>query len=168
MTEMEKCPLTYSEHQALRLLFASTSTISDYRGGLEKRLRSLGEQEKMERVEKDLFHLLGKVASTVPEERMEAFKVELRNIRIWTELRRNEKASVEENATYVPTDALERVIDRAISVECYGCERKGGEIGKCQLRKDVQQLYHYDFPKATKACPLAGASLGFLESDTDE
>lgn len=163
MDKQDRKGLKYGEASSLRTLFAAVSSMGEFKGGLEQRLKAFypGEWERLEGIVNDLFDLLNKLTETVPEERMWGFREELKHIRLLTEVYGKPKA-VDNGATYVPIDALERMIDRVTAFKCFACERRGGEISRCAVYRDIQEMYHHDFPKAKGSCPFAGATPGYI------
>lgn len=161
---MDKRPLKAEEKSALRTLFAAVSSIIDSRVPLEKRIQTSDPNAwtNLETISQLLLGILRDVLTTIPVEQIKVFQAELQSVKISTEVRKNPEAEKLHGAIYVPLDVLGRVIDRAMSLECYCCELKGCDIAKCEIRKDIQALYPYDFPKTKGGCPLAGASFGFF------
>ena len=61
---------------------------------------------------------------------------------------------------------------KVVGYECFCCEKAGKDARRCQLRRDIEATYHYDYPDDGKECPFAGMTIGGscekVEEDADD
>ena len=158
------------EYYATRELFGIVSTFNRCAGELERRVREIpGGWRDLRLIQTLSEKLVVGILQTVPRKKLAAIKRELYNTEVLVNVRRDvaRPAQGEEDGfTYVPQRALERITQCAVNFECFCCEKKGTEAKRCQLRRDIEATYmfEYDCP-AGQACPFQGA---VIETDTDE
>lgn len=152
MSDGERYPISYREYVALRQLFGITHIWDEKGHDLEKRLRQIPNGWRDARMihmvsEKLLIKLLG----TVPEKKLEQLKKELNNTYLEVTVKNLVTGEPHGSSyTYVETKTLERVTDKAMEINCAFCQKKGKEVRDCQLRKNIERMYNWDFPQVGK------------------
>lgn len=174
----ERFPLSGREYYALRELFGIVSTFNNCADSLNKRVRSIpgGAYRDYRMIQTVSEKLLTEILKTIPYNKLLQISKELRCTHVTVEVRpeigRRLKHDGENMLTYVPQRALERITEHAIDIECRFCEKSGKDAKHCQLRRDIEATYHYDYPDDGKECPFAGLAIGGshekVEEDADD
>ena len=115
--------------------------------------------------------LLAGILRTVPRKKLAVIRKELDS----TEVLVNVKNTIAPPAktdtdgfTYVSQRALERITQRVVNYECFCCEKKGAEAKHCQLRKDIEATYMFDYHcPSKKECPFVGAFIGGTDDEEE-
>lgn len=164
-------PLSGREYYALRELFAAVDGFARSAKDLEKRVRTIpGGYRDLQMLRAVSAKLMGNILGTVPQKKLAQIRRELENSEMLIRVKpvNPKKGEYEDNLTYVPQQALERICRKAIELECFCCEKKGREAKKCKLRNDIQETYMFDYPDGGKECPFSGATFDWrAENDTD-
>lgn len=108
-------------------------------------------------------NLLRKVCETIPAKKLAMIQKELHSTTCEITVKNTIVPTKKEAFTYVEEEALERITDRAMQMDCLFCEKCGKEARDCQLRKDVERLYMWDFPKIKD-----GAHCHFAEGTVED
>lgn len=165
MSDEERYPISYREYTALRQLFGIAHLWNLKGHDLEKRLKKIPNGWRDARMIQTIAEkLLVKVLGTVPLTKLEQIKKELDNT--FLEVTVKNLVSGEPHGssyTYVETKTLERVTDKAMEISCAFCQNRGKEVRDCQLRKDIERLYNWDFPQVGK-----DGECHFLERFTED
>lgn len=163
---VERVPLSGREYYALRELFAAVDGFSRNAQALEKRVRMIPNGYRDLRMLQSVSaKLMRDILETVPVKKLIQIRRELENSEMILRVKpvNPKKNEYDDNLTYVPQQALERICRKAIELECFCCEKKDREAKKCQLRKDIQDTYMFDYPNNGKTCPFAGATFDWEE-----
>ena len=156
-TGLKREPLRFDEYEQLRNLFGTLMILEHAEESMQDRLKLIpfGKRD-MAMIFSQFSKLLQNLVNTTPQDRLIALSNELEHTHMEVKTTKPKPGRLANGTTYVPIQPLERVIDKAVSMECFCCEKCGRDVLNCQLRQDVQQIYHYDFPKEWKnGCPLA-------------
>lgn len=159
----DRFPLSGREYYALRELFGVVSTFNNCAGELDKRVRSIPEAYRDYRMIQSVAEkLVRKLLTTVPKNKLVQISKELKYTRIVVEVKPEITPSRDDGnlLTYVPQRALERIMEKVVGYECFCCEKAGKDARRCQLRRDIEATYHYDYPDDGKECPFAGMTIG--------
>ena len=100
------------------------------------------------------------ILRTIPKKKLAVIQKELTN----TEVLVNVRNAIAPHArtdtdgfTYVSQRALERITQRVVDFECFCCQKQGAEAKHCQLRRDIESTYMFDYTcPSKKECPFAG------------
>ena len=152
MESNERYALSYREYFALRQLFG-ISHIWDKSGHeIEKRLKKIPNGWRDAKLIMSLADkLLDRILATIPEAKLRQIRLELQNTFLEVTVKNTITGKPEGSVySYVETKTLERVTDKAMEINCAFCQKKGKEVRDCQLRKDIERLYHWDFPQIGK------------------
>lgn len=169
MTKTDKdgrSPLSGREYYALRELFAAVDGFNRTAQELENRVRTVpGGLRDLRMLRSVSAKLMGNILGTVPVKKLAQIRRELENSEMLIRVKpvNPKKDEYEDNLTYVPQQALERICRKAIELECFCCEKKGREAKKCQLRNDIQETYMFEYPDDGKECPFAGATFDWRD-----
>lgn len=161
-------PLSWWEYYALRELFAAVDGFGRTAKDLEKRARSIpGGCRDLRMLRAVSAKLMRNILETVPVRKLEQIRMELEHSEMILRVRpvNPQKEEYDDNLTYVPQQALERICRKAIELECFCCEKKGKEAKKCQLRNDIQETYMFEYPDGGKECPFSGATFDWREEN---
>lgn len=148
-------PLSTKEYEALRLLFASKAAFENT--ALKDRLQTIpGAWRDMRCVWAKVDKLLTRLLDTIPLKKLLALKRELKNT--YCEMRIKGASNTTSNdCVYVSHQAIVRLIDRAMDMQCGLCEKSAEDCRKCQLFQDIAACFPYEIvmPKDS-LCPFAG------------
>lgn len=153
------------EYYATRELFGIVSTFNKCSGELERRVREIpGGWRDLKLIMAVSEKLLGGILRTVPKKKLAIIRKELTNTEVLVRVRNDIAPTVQtgtDGFTYVSQRALERITQRVVDFECFCCQKQGAEAKHCQLRRDIEATYMFDYPcPAKKDCPFQGAALG--------
>lgn len=150
-------PLSTREYTALRLLFAAVHAFSDTE--LKERCGLIpGAWRDMRCVHTLSDKLLTNLLDTIPAKKLLALKRELQNT--YCEIKIKGASNTTENdCVYVSHQAIVRLIDRAMQMECIFCEKTCAECKKCALFQDIAACFPYEITDSSDSlCPFAGLS----------
>lgn len=153
---LERTSLSGQEYYALRALMGVVSTFAVETRTLEKRLRKI----KMgwcraKLIEAVADKLLVELLKTVPPKKIAQIRQEIEHTRVEVSVTRDFTGNHKQTFTYVPNDALEWLEDKVVDMECMMCEKTSKESKRCQVRRNIEALYMYDFPDRGEVCPIA-------------
>lgn len=160
------------EYYATRELFGIVSTFNKCAGELERRVREIPRgwcdlKLIMALAEK----LLGNILRTVPLKKLAVIKKELSSTEVIVSVRNDVAPPAKTDTdgfTYVSQRALERITQRVVDFECFCCEKKGADAKHCQLRRDIEATYMFDYPcPAKRECPFAGMTFGGTDDEAE-
>lgn len=164
----ERPPLSYREYRALRQLFGIVDAWDTQGSELKKRLKLIKGGWRDARLLMAVSErLLRKVCETIPMKKLAMIQKELNSTTCEITVRNTISPTHHEAFTYVEEEALERITDRAMEMECLFCAKCGKDARNCQLRKDIERLYMWDFPKIKDGQPCH-FSEGSVEDFKDE
>lgn len=148
LPEEQRPPLSSREYAALRQLFGLVSSLSINEEAMKKRLKLVPDgwrdYRMLQVVSESLLHA---VMNTIPLRKLQLIYKELHLTRCQVVVDRSVVKGDDGTATVVDSRALERITEHAMQVECFACQKTGAEARNCQLRKDIEALYMWDFPK---------------------
>lgn len=144
----ERPPLSYREYRALRQLFGIVDIWDEQGSELKKRLKLIpGGWRDARLIMAVSKRLLTKVCETIPQKKLAMIRKELDSTTCEITVKNTISPTKKEAFTYVEEETLERVTSLAMEMNCMFCEKCGKDARNCQLRKDVERLYMWDFPK---------------------
>lgn len=158
------------EYYATRELFGIVSTFNKCAGELERRVREIpGGWRDLRLITTLSEKLLSNILKTVPLKKLAVIKKELNSTEVIVSVRNDVARPTQADTdgfTYVSQRALERITQRVVDFECFCCDKKGADAKHCQLRKDIEATYIFDYPcPAKKECPFAGMTFGGLDDE---
>ena len=162
MQNTERTPLSKREYYALRQLFGLVSVFQICGDDLRNRLRGLsGGWRDLRMMQSVSDKLLRTILDTIPLQKLNILSRELTNTVCEVNVRGPIGIHDESGTACVETAALERMMDRAMQVECFACEKLGKKARSCPMRKDILKLVPWDFPEIGKdsPCPYAQGSI---------
>lgn len=144
----ERPPLSYREYRALRQLFGIVDIWDSQGSELKKRLKLIpGGWRDARMLMAVSERLLRKVCETIPIKKLAMIQKELNSTTCEIVVKNTISPTKKEAFTYVEEETLERVTSLAMEMNCMFCEKCGKDARNCQLRKDIERLYMWDFPK---------------------
>lgn len=165
-------PLREREFSALQKLISAVSETVESMPLLEKRARNAEDawddlKEMGERAETALT----KILLTVPQEKLMHIRKELRNTKIYYIIQPDGlPVNKREPFCYVPTEALNVLMNTVIDSECLVCYKTDKESRKCPIKKALERVLPWELPGTkTGECKYSGLALGTetAEDDTD-
>lgn len=157
----ERMPLSQREYCALRMLFGVISSFSLAASDMEARVKSIpGAWRDYRMLQVVAGKLLDRILLTIPLKKLLQIRTELAHTKVMVEVKRDYCLPVKDNyedmITYVPQRALERITQQVVDCECVFCEKAGKDAKRCQLRRDIEAAYHWEYPDGGQECPFAG------------
>lgn len=144
----ERPPLSYREYRALRQLFGIVDSWDEQGSELKKRLKLIpGGWRDARMLMAVSERLLRKVCETIPMKKLAMIQKELNSTTCEIVVKNTISPDKQEAFTYVEEETLERVTSLAMEINCLFCKKCGKDARNCQLRKDIERLYMWDFPK---------------------
>ena len=156
-------PISYREYEAIRNVFGAVNSFVEHSGELERRCK---QSKNLWRDMRLLCWLsedvLTRILSTVPIKRLGQISEELKHTHVRVEVDgvvgRNYQRYM-----YVEQEALIDLCRKAVDVNCFGCEKTHKEAKrKCQLYKDIQSMFNYEFDEFSKgenSCPFCDGGI---------
>lgn len=152
---MERVNLSGREYYTLRSLMAVVSTFEGCAGDLEKRVRTIPNGYRdLKLIMATADRLFEKILATIPEKKLKQIKHEIGFTRLELKVTPDYTGRKESAFIYVPQENLEWLTEKVVDMECALCDKTCKESKKCEIRKNIEALYHYDFPE-TVGCPFA-------------
>lgn len=151
--------LSSREYAALRTVFGAVNAYSTCGGELKNRASLFsGGWRDMRMLEERSKTLLEKLMKTIPQNQLYTLSRELRQTICEVKVKPVSMPK-DSGLILVSQDALLRLVDRAVQMDCMFCEKNCKEGRKCQLYQDVQACFPYEFsPSKDDKCPLAGVT----------
>ena len=151
-------PLNAREYEALRQLFAFDNAL-DRMEALHDRLKLIKTGNRDIAMMGKVNHkLLEELLRTIPTKKLKAMRDEMK--RSIVELRLKGSVTVTADDLLVaPVDAVVKIMDRAIQMDCTFCAKSAIEGRKCDLYRALMECLPYEMAKrADGACPLSGSA----------
>ena len=163
---LPRIPLTNREYYALREVFGIVNAFDKCSRDLKNRCQQIpGGWRDLRLICTKAEKLMGDLLHTVPYEKLRTMKAELGQITCEVKCVKDYTGRLKnEGFSYVPDEALSRVVARLIGYECLICEKSAKQGKRCPIFKDISDLYPWPMPPRGDRCPLAGLSAG-LEED---
>ena len=155
-------PLSSREYEALRTLFGAVNALDTE--NLKNRCKLIKNGWRNLRLAQTLLkRLMEQILTTVPLKKLVSIQKELR----YTVCEIKIRPPVEDKncgTVYVKQEAMVRLADRAINMDCCVCEKSAKECKRCQLFQDLNACFPYELwePEDT-LCPFAGVTSLRLE-----
>ena len=150
-------PLSSREYQELTQMFGVVVSARTHEEDLKARLQSVPGAWRCFRSGVSLMlKAIDGALSTVGEKKLKQIKVNLKNTVVMTKVTCYSSTKQDNGYMYVGGDALDRIISRVISDTCFTCTKDMEGMRKCQLRKDLDDCYPWDYPMREKQCPFQG------------
>ena len=162
-----RTPMRHDEYVAFLELAALLGCTENLTASLEKRLRSIPGGWRDARLLDNLAgRLLTRLCDTIPAKKLTALRREIDHTQVFIRTRPDYGANSNDDVTYVREDALDKIVNRLIGFECKLCDRSLAEQKRCRLRKEIEDIYHFELPvPAGGECPMIGASLMRIRED---
>ena len=139
--------LAAKEYYALLQFFGMTSTFSVLEDILKLKLQKIPNGWRDYRMLNEVCaKLLDKILATIPGDKLAQIKNELGHTKCEIRVESPVVSTTKTMYTYIPEKVIDRIVEHAMSTECFMCEKRGAEARGCQLRKDLEACYHWDFP----------------------
>lgn len=163
--EYTRIPLTKREYYALREVFGIVNAFDRCAHDLKTRCQQIPNGWRdLRLICSKAEKLMGDLLKTVPVEKLRSMKAELGQITCEVKCVKDFTGRLKaEGFSYVPDDALSRVVARLIGDECLVCDKSAKQGKRCPISKDIEALYPWPMPPRGDRCPLAGLSAGVEE-----
>lgn len=145
-------PMSVREAQALNAIFGALNALRMAEQSMKDRAKLIpGGWRDYRLLETLADRLFNAFLLTIPNNKLLAIHAELP--RTYCEVKvRGPVGRMDDELTCVPSEAMDRVVDAAVRMNCTFCERT--DYRKCPLYRDIEALYHWGFPR-TETCPLS-------------
>lgn len=165
--EIPRWGLTYEEYTAYLELCALVGTIGNLSKKLEKRLRKIpGAWRDARLLDVKSANLITSLCDTIPAKKLLALRREIDHTEVYIRTRPDYCQKSLDNITYVREDALDALVQHVMNMDCYLCMKNHAESKQCEIRKTIENLYHFDVDvKKKEGCPLAG--LTFVRNEEE-
>lgn len=152
---IERVYLNAKEYYGLRCLFGLVSEFTLTEKLLHKRMHMIPNGWRDFRLLSSMAEkLMARVLMTVPQDKLNQIARELRQTHVEVAVRATPTLRPGDGLTYVPEAALDRLTQKVIDWECFGCEKCGKEARRCQIRQDIEATYHFALP-FKESCPFS-------------
>lgn len=160
----ERYPLSGREYTALQYLFVAASTFIEMIPALMKRAKrvpGLWRDLRLLQVvaEKCLDRLLG----TIPVKKLLHVKEDIKHTSIYIRVEAPGIKSMDDKSfSYVPTAALNSVLDHLCNTECMWCDKGPDEAKTCPYRRMIEDCLPHTVGRdeETEHCKYSSMSLG--------
>lgn len=165
--EIPRVKMTYDEYVAYLELCALVGTIGNLNKKLEKRLRQIpGAWGTARLLDAASAGLVTRLCDTIPIEKLLAIRKEIDHTQVYIRTKPDYCQKSLDNVTWVQERALDQLVQRLMNLECYLCMKNHQESKRCEVRKAIEDVYHFDVAvKKTEGCPLAG--LTFIRDEEE-
>ena len=169
MNESERPALSYREYKALRQLFGIIDGWHFCGSELDRRLALIpGGRETKEEISRLSDRLLEQLCGTIPYKKLAVIKKELDSTRCEINVMNTVSEAERRMYTYCETKALERITEAAMATYCELCDKRGGEARACPMRKDLERMFLWDYPKVKDGQVCHFAQHNIESEDIDE
>jgi len=107
-------------------------------------------------------NVLTRILTTVPIKRLGQISEELKHTHVRVEVD-GVVGRKPQRYMYVEQETLIDLCRKAVDVNCFGCEKTHNEAKrKCQLYKDIQAMFNYEFEEFSKgetSCPFCDGGI---------
>lgn len=157
--------LSSSEYYALRCLFGLVSELEVAGPRLKKRLHTIkGGWRDWRMLATVSEKLMQSLLDTVPSKKLLQIHRELKQTHVEIAVRPAGVQRDKDTLTYVPEQALRRLITKLVDWECLGCEKQGKDAKRCPLRQDLEACFHFNLPFKDR-CPFSEFAFPDIEED---
>lgn len=150
--------LSMAEWTGIRVLHAAIGALNHDAPSLQERLQKETDNgwTQLRQAQGALKKVDEKLLATIPLRQREVMYRELQHTYMHVNVEMG-AVGKQEGIIYVSKSALERLVDRAIQLDCFACSKVGKETKRCRLFRDIQGVFHYDIsPCEDGLCPFAG------------
>ena len=154
-------PLSGREYGALKTIIAAVNSLEtdELNSRCELCENALGDLNTAKYL---LRKTMDALLETVPVKKLIAIRKEMGNT--FCVLRTNPIGDVTNRTVYVDQPSMVRLMERAISMECFMCEKSAKECERCPLFRDLSACFPYELVEpGDTICPFAGVSKLQLE-----
>ena len=165
----ERIYLSGREYAQVQILFAALSALQETQKCLAKRCEIAGLTERLNSLVTETESFLIDLLKTVPEKKLYHIKKELDNTRIYVKVEPPGGVSTRTSGgfSYVPTPALNHLIQCCMDYNCMLCDKSKVEAKKCPHLAAIRDVLPHSLGvDHQESCPLAGAAVE-LNTDID-
>ena len=153
-------PLSGREWAAYRCLIVAVNELDVCANELRGRLKLIpGGWRDLRMLSTVSYKLFNALAETIPQKKLLAIQEEIHNSQIQLVVR-SPLHTMPPSVVYIDEKAFIAVMDRLINTECWCCEKTGKDVKRCEIKKLIMDVLHYDTdPSQAPAdgrCELAG------------
>lgn len=157
--EAGRVRLSMREWNAIRVMHASIDSFLKDSPVLKKRLQE--ETEGGWRIcrlaETYVSKLDAILMKTVPTKQLVQMKAEMANTHLYVRVEAA-AGNLPAGVVYVEQNAFIRMVNRAVQMQCFTCDKTAKEARRCDLCKDIQAIFPYSIELGTEndECIFAG------------
>ena len=155
---MNTMPLSNREYYALLELFGIENSFRRCSGELNKRAQMVPDGvDRMRLILKLADGLIQDFVGTIPPNKLIAIRKELENVVCEVKVRYDFAKTDNREFVYIPAEAVDRLANRVINMECLVCDKNAKQAKKCKVFQDLGDCYPWEIkPKDEACCPWAG------------
>ena len=150
-------PMDIREYSALCMFVGTVHALEAHREELKDRLKLIpGGWRDMQLITTLADKLFKNVLGTVPVKKLKTMQRELPHMICETKINPALKNQHLDDVI-IGLDALKKIVDRAMSIDCWACDKNKCDGRKCDLFKDVDACFPFELVgENDNKCPLAG------------
>ena len=149
-------PLSGKEYEALRTLFGAVNALS--LDAMKDRLEILGCWEEYENTHKVMRRIMEKLLTTIPQKKLQSIHRDLAHT--ICEIKVRPPVGDAKHEVTIDQAILIRLMERAIAMDCFCCQKTAKEGLRCQLYKDLNACFPYELTDPGEAvCPFSEQSI---------
>lgn len=153
-------PLSMEEYDAVRQMMGAINVL-DNNDVLKQRFDLIDENmwEQYKSCQSKLVELIERLFGSIPPKKLLSMRRELDHTVCITKIR-PPSLNEPKDYLYISRTAFERMIQRAIDLNCLICDKSCSEGKRCDLYKDIVDMFPYELTDSDKdeKCPFAGVS----------
>lgn len=158
-------PLSGKEYACLQTLFATVSTWQEASPIFEKRAKEAGNDlwRDLRLSQSIAERVMQKLLKTVPVEKLRHVQEDIKHTHIYVKVEPPGMSSMPgaKGYSYVPTGALNELLNYLCEHECSMCDKTSTESRKCIWRKTIEESIPHEVGRATSEhCKYSDLVLG--------
>ena len=140
-TVIEQTPISKKEYYAIQAIFGMMSELSRNLEDIKNRAQKLpGVWRDLKLCQTLLVKSQKLLLKTVPTNKLIQIRRELDHTYTRIHVGKDYSENTD-TVTYIDREALNRIVGRAMLMNCFACTKCGKAARKCQLRQDIEDTY---------------------------
>lgn len=154
LPESERMMPNRTEYESIMNIVGAWNALEKNADNLKKRASKVpGTWRDIQLVRVKLAKISQNILQTVPSNRLARLSHDMRNTMSYVEVKRDVTGLAQkESYHYVNDSALWSLIGRVVNTECLFCEKKGREITRCPLQRDLAEMYPWSTERPEGEC----------------
>lgn len=161
LVKPERVYLSGRHYSALQTLFAVVSAFTAGIEFLEDRAEMAGCLEEMKKIGDLAQYCMDRILLTVPEKKLKQIRTELGMTRLHIRVEPPGLRQETKGFSYIPTDALNDLLNHLCQTECFLCDMTPVESRKCPYRILIDEVLPHEIDgKDREHCKYSDMVLG--------